>query len=1808
MPTIDELISLAQKDPEFGQRLQGALNDDPRLKGVAAGGERGRAIASRIASELYRDYEAERGPARGLAAPLDLAKAKIHEGDDRVGFWEGIGYGIREAPTNLLRRGITGEGFPDFWTDGTEFSLPGQIGRQIGGFIDPTTLLSFGLGGKAASLGLRAAGTRVAEGAAVRAAGRTAAREVLQAGGEAGARRLAARAAMRAALEAELTGNANVGVRLAARAGQGAAQLGAYGAVSEAAKQVAGREFDPAEIAKAAGREGALGAVAIGAPSALIRNGFTRYVAESLAFGAAGPAMEQRKPTAEDFASSFAFLGLLKGFNSLPKAKRKAVAMWGHWTDTEQKKLAREALAEVEAELGGKQAVKEEVGAAVAGQVGVRPEIQERIKRIFAEQPGPEEFLSPEGRREGTLPSPESLRGYTPIWAILGKADPTLTNIGERFRQRRAAEAVRRAGEGGAGPVIEGGPGEIDPYADWPAGRLSPEDPSPPESGSNVLNITQKRLRERMLERVRQARALGREPRTASAEIPKIGPVSVEDAVRERGEVGLWDLVDAGGVEGKSSFKVVIGGHERTLLEEAKRQIELAAEWGEEDRRHELQRGYEDRWGGQPGREYEAFRANELHPDDVADLIEGYHRKGKRAPAEYYADIGMVGGRKGMQVRAWAARFIADRSLRPSSTAKRDHATPEWMGWKHSQVDSARRDLWKRAANGVSDSEATGYDWPEGMGDTGTSPVKAVRAIDKVLSGEKVTPGEARGVITVAEWADRKISDELYWAEREVEWEREFGERPPAEEEELPDWVTEDAPDGEMYFSRDQSNVTPRDPEIIASRVAKEPKTFIEDIHEASRRLGAHMRYEPLPEGVMGYMQTLMGKDKVALRDIGAAFTALHELGHTIDKALFRRDVLGPLSGRLYPAGDVESGARNTVFSAELKRLSAEVRPWDRATAGEEFARYRDATPELMADFFALYNLDRAKARELSPEFTKAFEDYLPSQPEIKSLLDELHARDVRPTPGKPGEGMEVPTGGEEVTRPEYAVKQPEAKSAIGDMLKDRGRTYTAGIQEAEGLANQLEAQFARLPRAKREGGLEDLGGYAEGIENLNIKGDSPGALQGRHAGDKMFERAVKKYRYQVKYLLQEVNKYVARTGDQEYIKYLEDYLPHLYANAKKLKSNPGVMSWIKNSPNAKARKFPTLADAKEMGLVPLTQNAATLLRIYSRINWRVATNRVFIDKLFALRDSEGNPLAMAPSDAPADWRRVDHFALRRSPKYANGAAVHPDIYRLVRQVLEVPSDHVAVRALETFNAYAKKSMLSFSLFHHVALTESMFAVLGLKGFLKGVEQDPTTGKWHTVNRLALPSREGVKLKMDPDYVKIPAMAGLNMGGVPDVAIGRVNRGLMAMEARTRNVPGLGEITRRARQMNDWWDKGLWDHYHTGLKVASFYHLEQEWAKRNPEAPAADLAKARETIASYLNDAYGGLNWDEMRNMSPKTRQILHIGLLAPDWTFSNLRIAGRLFDIKGMRDPLKRQLAIRYWRNMIPTLAMSAIALQYGIYQAFGDDGEGDMPFPWQNEQSRKWDIDVTPIMRKMGMAEGKQRYYTHFGKQAREVVSWATEPDKLLRGKASPAVRTAWEQITGSQGGGFETPWARDSFWHSVPRRALGVAENFVPFSVRGNNFALTAPMRKGATPWKTRVALEKALKEYAEPRSGVVQANLDGLVRQILTAAEINGVNTATAMREATGAARGYYYQRFFAALEKQDREGMRKQARAIIKLHASINDLQSSMRERLERKNSEYTPAQEQATSQAYSQALRGLGGNSQARALLEELSR
>ena len=42
----------------------------------------------------------------------------------------------------------------------------------------------------------------------------------------------------------------------------------------------------------------------------------------------------------------------------------------------------------------------------------------------------------------------------------------------------------------------------------------------------------------------------------------------------------------------------------------------------------------------------------------------------------------------------------------------------------------------------------------------------------------------------------------------------------------------------------------------------------------------------------------------------------------------------------------------------------------------------------------------------------------------------------------------------------------------------------------------------------------------------------------------------------------------------------------------------------------------------------------------------------------------------------------------------------------------------------------------------------------------------------------------------------------------------------------------------------------------------------------------------------------------------------------------------------------------------------------------------------------------------------EDKQRQYTHFGKQAREVLNWVEDPFETLERKTSPAVQMVREQ----------------------------------------------------------------------------------------------------------------------------------------------------------------------------------------------------
>ena len=333
----------------------------------------------------------------------------------------------------------------------------------------------------------------------------------------------------------------------------------------------------------------------------------------------------------------------------------------------------------------------------------------------------------------------------------------------------------------------------------------------------------------------------------------------------------------------------------------------------------------------------------------------------------------------------------------------------------------------------------------------------------------------------------------------------------------------------------------------------------------------------------------------------------------------------------------------------------------------------------------------------------------------------------------------------------------------------------------------------------------------------------------------------------------------------------------------------------------------------------------------------------------------------------------------------------------------------------------------------------------------------------------------------------------------------------------------------------------------------------------------------KDDVARIINDSFGGQEWESHFWLSPKGRQVARWTFLAPDWTLSNARIAGR--PVFQVGNKTVRRIGLKYWMNMAFVLGASHIGLQALAYSLAGDEDKGDHRFPWQNEVGHKFDIDVTPLMRKMPWRdkESKQRYYIHFGKQAREVLGWIMDPIRTAGVKMSPAVQAALEQLTGhSAGSGFPMEWKRGeyedynpSILDTAPLRIKAVAKKFTPFSLRGNNFAFAAPMSKGMTPFKARRALVSAFRGLAEPgfleehtKGRATKAQLQKHVEDILDAAEANGLDRKRVFGQGLATARTHYYRKLFTALNKKDMGDAEEAALSLRRLGTSLKSIGQS----------------------------------------------
>ncbi len=936
------------------------------------------------------------------------------------------------------------------------------------------------------------------------------------------------------------------------------------------------------------------------------------------------------------------------------------------------------------------------------------------------------------------------------------------------------------------------------------------------------------------------------------------------------------------------------------------------------------------------------------------------------------------------------------------------------------------------------------------------------------------------------------------------------------------------------------------------------PQEYGATLFDLARQIETPARYKHLKQAY-GRFQPEGTEGRVEVLDVKNTFALAHEIAHGFDYRMNGDAFPSSIGARF--TGHVPKGIKEAALRQELVRVTQAMRPVEGGP--NNLSPYRRKHTELMADFYAMVLLDPDRAASLAPNVTEAFQSLLSTKPKLqKAIQAALQHR------GELGaeRGMEEirPVGQPTSLIPEDI--EGDYTDAVKALVKGVSRTYRLRKTEAGKSATRWE-------KVLKDKELEDIGAAVENIGNLRT-GESAEDIRKRLTQPQ--RKVLREYRLAQEHLRQTLNEFLRDIHGDDYIAYVEDYLLHVYVRNEKM-ARRFAARWAKKVPSARARRFPTLQEAVEAGFTPLTQNVAKLHKLWAEMNWRGAINQRFVFELKNMVNADGLPVLMKRAQAPPDWPIVDHPAIRKvyarklsdgtMELWHGGAAVDPVVYKFTRQVFEEPFNGRIIRTVETFNAFAKTAALSFSLFHHWALTESAQAALArafnpLRGLVLA-ERGLRGGK------VVAPHREGLRIMENEDFQRDAILHGLNVDPIPDVMAGRVLRSLQEAEVRVRRhpvlgkIPGLDVLIRKARHFKEGWDDLLWGRYYTGLKSLTYYDLVKEQMARMPEdATPASIREVKEKVAMLVNDMYGGQEWEGHFLLTPKGRQIVHLLMLAPDWTLSNFRVAAKT--LAPGTDPQTRKLLIRYWRNMLlAVLGFIATANRFC-------GGK----WSWENEPGHKLDIDVTCIMRRLPWTseaekESGRHWYIRPGKQFREVVRYLTDPVSILGAKTSPAAHIATEQITGHQSGqiGWEMPWAREEmgWYESLPSRLVSVMEKFQPFAIRGNNFAFTFPMSRGMSWYKAQKSYERIIQAQVDPspyRRLMPGKDAERLKKEIDAAAAMNGLDPKDLYKQANTMVRTKYYGEFWRALDDSDMKDAERLAEILVQLGVTSQSVESS----------------------------------------------
>lgn len=544
-------------------------------------------------------------------------------------------------------------------------------------------------------------------------------------------------------------------------------------------------------------------------------------------------------------------------------------------------------------------------------------------------------------------------------------------------------------------------------------------------------------------------------------------------------------------------------------------------------------------------------------------------------------------------------------------------------------------------------------------------------------------------------------------------------------------------------------------------------------------------------------------------------------------------------------------------------------------------------------------------------------------------------------------------------------------------------------------------------------------------------------------------------------------------------IGFIKDYIPHIWDIPKN--KEKAVLNWfITRNPHLKQRLIPTIEEGIEkFGLTPKYEKITDLLRVYDQMRIKSAANVKFIQDLNKLKDETGIKMIMRADKAPADWKIIDHPAVRRAFGRMVGKEgekklmlskmpikVNPAIYDDVNAVLETYQPGKFNRVLDTINLLAKQSVLTFSLFHHTALTETAIAT----GMGKEV-----TKVWNPIKIIRAFKNGTYKEVLNrSSLAKMAVKDGLNIGAISDVEGGRTLVGVLKQSEKALHngvaATGIKTFVRKPLEFNN---KFLWDYLHTSYKLSAYAKLKHDMIKMFPEKSVETVGKE---VAHFVNDIFGGQAW-EILGKSPQWKLFSRYLLLSPDWTLSTMRQAVSPFGVGAASKTgiaIRQEMGKNFWRKAIVYFGGSMNLLNYAYTKAYTGRGR----FMWDNPPGKKTYLFI-------GMNPDGTERYLRWGKQFREFAEAIKDPAGVAGRKISPLIRMTKSQIFPDKV--WQKEIANNPFWSTagLKARALQLAKDITPYSVtqqtRAGQFtpiSFALPQSKGMTPYRLREGFKKAI----------------------------------------------------------------------------------------------------------------------------------